>query len=117
MSNDSGICIQPLLRSSKWNHTTILRYAHRNFEFEFHACRSPENWIDYQPNGTTGANFALGSVCLVWIDDRRMRHESGDASSAPEFDHIKDEIADFLKNACPASQLAVAPYAERAEFR
>src|SRR5947207_2535008 len=72
ISNHQGVQIEPW-GSLLNGYQVFFKYSHDDIAVEFQARRSPEGWIDYDPGDGTQGNFALGPVCRVFIDDRRMR--------------------------------------------
>jgi hypothetical protein len=76
----------------------LFRYWHGDISIKFSANRPTQgaghNWINYDPeNKMTDANFALGPVCQVFIDDRQRR------LSAEEKKAVQEMITVFLLGA------------------
>jgi hypothetical protein len=99
--------------SSRRGWTTMFRYWHGGVWTKFEARRpigGSYNWVDYDPTGMTFANFALGPVCRVWIDDRHRR------LSSDEEKRVREDITEFLINEFPQFERAVAPYPKSIVF-
>jgi hypothetical protein len=109
--NDNGVWIQPWGKSSAgWR--TSFRYWHRDISTKFSTSRPiGRDWVNHDSENKTSANFALGPVCQVMIDDRQRR------LSVEEEEAVKKNITEFLLGDFRRSRSAVTPYPEFVVFR
>lgn len=110
--NDDGVWIERW-GASRRGWTTMFRYWHRDICIKFEARRPAgrsDNWVDYDPTNKTFANFALGPLCNVWIDDRLRRLSPDEAML------VKENITEFLTTEFRQFELVVAPYPEVVVF-
>ncbi len=113
-SNDKGVSIEPW--GAYGAHRQILfKYNDKDIAIEFAARRSPRSVAEHGEINVSGADFPLGPICEVWIDDRRMEFGVRPLS-AGEKATIKETITDFLTTVFRDCSYAVPPYAEQVEF-
>jgi hypothetical protein len=106
MVNEDNVWIEP------WGSTPagwrkFFRYWHGDISTKFSAWRPRgrgHEWVNYDPeNKMTGANYALGPVCQVLIDDRQRR------LSPEEKKIVQENITDFLLGSYRQSRKAISP--------
>ena len=111
MLNDDGVRIELVGRHLNY-YQSIFDYSHGDIKIRFQGYRPSDNWVDYDPTNKTYANFALGPVCRVWLDDRHMPRRL----SADEKNIIKANVTEFLTKEFWRFEEAVAPHPEIVSF-
>ena len=110
--NDDGVWIEQC-GSTQRGWTVLFRYWHKDVWVKFNARRPAgrdDNWVNYDPTNKTNANFALGPLCQVLIDDRHRR------LSPDEEKLMKENITEFLTKEFHDFEFAFPPYPETVDF-
>ena len=102
--SNNGVKIVIFGREFNTFQTTFI-YEHAGVKFDFFAFRADQS-IDYDPTGKTFANFALGPVCKVIIDERFLATKLSDDDRGL----IRSNITEFLTQEFHRCRLAVSPY-------
>jgi hypothetical protein len=111
MLDDEGVRIEPWGRDPQ-GFRNLFSFSHGGMKLDFEARRVGEDWVDYDPANKSFANYALGPVCRVSLDTRDLPG----GGSPEQISTIEKKITEFLAQAYPRCELAVAPYPEHVHF-